>query len=492
MPKVPKATNAAPPTHVPTRGHQWYNEDPYPGKEHKGKGKGKKGKRPTNVIPQVLQGQNNVAVDGHGRRLCFNSSNLNKCRDAAHGAQCSKRMDRLVEKGVWLEECMIIEVFCGTARVTACLKQYGLSSCFGVDYLHSKQAASQVIIADLCTSEGTALVRQWLSHEFVVGIFLAPLCGSASRAREISLGKGCKHVGPRLLRDDEHPNGRPNLTLQERRRVSLANRLYHLTAELGLWAIRVGCIFCVENPQYSLFWATTFWTAVADKFQYTIFHFRQYGSARKKKTMLAHNGPAFHAICAKCPGQNAKHKHAAWGVNSATKRFATSEETASPMGLAKMIANCFVVALQSKGVQMPPQSIHEVDHLSLDYLRKLRATSGLQPRASRIPPLVRPFKAKTRLHTTSLTAVFKLYQKLPRALSTELPKGSKLLSVEPLPSTSIGRDEVPVADADSSVTDGHRDESLFCMTTDPFKRGVSACAMAKPRLPTLLGERVAL
>ena len=73
--------------------------------------------------------------------------------------------------------------------------------------------------------------------------------------------------------------------------------------------------------------------------------------------MLAHNGPAFNAICAKC----SKHKHAAWGVNRATKRCATSEETAYPIGLAKMIATCLVVALQAKGVQMPPQSIHESD-----------------------------------------------------------------------------------------------------------------------------------
>ena len=223
-----------------------------------------------------------------------------------------------------------------------------------------------------------------------------------------------QHVGPRPLRDDKYPNGRPNLTLQERNRVSLANRLYHLTAELGLWAICVGCLFCVENPQYSLFWATTFWTAVPDKFQYAIVHSCQYGSARKKKTMLAHSDPAFNAICAQCP--------AAWGVNSATKRFATSAETAYPMGLPKMIANCFVVAVQSKGVQMPPQSIHEADQLSLDYLRRSRATSGLQPRASPISPLVRIFKTRTRLHTTSLTAVFKLYQKLPRSLSTELPQ----------------------------------------------------------------------
>ena len=213
----------------------------------------------------------------------------------------------------------MIEIFCGTSRVTASLKQYGLVSSFGVDHIRAKQAAAQVVIADLCDPQGIALLHQWLAHEYVVGIFLAPPCGSASRARQIPLrGRKGGQYGPRPLRDDDHPNGLPNLTMQEKQRVSRANKLYHLTAVLADWAIAEGCFFCVENPQYSLFWATTFWTSVAGKFAYTIFHSCQYGSSRKKRTMLAHNHSAFRAICAKCPGQNSKHKHAAWGVNSTT------------------------------------------------------------------------------------------------------------------------------------------------------------------------------
>ncbi len=53
------------------------------------KGKGKKGKRAANVIPQALQGRNKVSVDNHNRWLCFNF-NLAKCKDAAHGAPCGK------------------------------------------------------------------------------------------------------------------------------------------------------------------------------------------------------------------------------------------------------------------------------------------------------------------------------------------------------------------------------------------------------------------
>ena len=65
-------------------------------------------------------------------------------------------MSKLVDNGVKLEQCMVIEIFCGTARVTACLKQYGLASCFGVDYIRSKQCAAQMVVADLRTPEGIA------------------------------------------------------------------------------------------------------------------------------------------------------------------------------------------------------------------------------------------------------------------------------------------------------------------------------------------------
>ena len=140
---------------------------------------------------------------------------------------------------------MVIEIFCGTSRVTASLKQYGLASSFGVDHIRAKQAAAQVVIADLCDPQGIALLHQWLAHEYVVGIFLAPPCGSASRARQIPLrGRKGGQYGPRPLKDDDHPNGLPNLTMQEKQRVSRANKLYHLTAVLADWAIAEGCFFC--------------------------------------------------------------------------------------------------------------------------------------------------------------------------------------------------------------------------------------------------------
>ena len=49
---------------------------------------------------------------------------------------------------------MIIEIFAGTARVTAELRKLGMVSAFGTDHVRHKQAAAQVVIAGLTTDEG--------------------------------------------------------------------------------------------------------------------------------------------------------------------------------------------------------------------------------------------------------------------------------------------------------------------------------------------------
>ena len=82
---------------------------------------------------------------------------------------------------------MIIKIFAGTSRVTAELKKFGMLSAFGTDHVRHKQAAAQVVIADLTTDAGVGLLMQWLSDKNVVGAFIAPPCGSASRARSIPL-----------------------------------------------------------------------------------------------------------------------------------------------------------------------------------------------------------------------------------------------------------------------------------------------------------------
>ncbi len=104
-----------------------------------------------------------------------------------------------------------------------------------------------------------------------------------------------------------------------------------------------------------------------------VFHSCQYGSARQKKTMIAFSPREFEVVNAVFKGQNSRHKHAKWGYMAKEKQFATSEETAYPMVLAKMFASCFDNALVSKGIAVPPETLEDIKDTSLQSLQQMRA-----------------------------------------------------------------------------------------------------------------------
>lgn len=176
-------------------------------------------------------------------------------------------------------------------------------------------------------------------------------------------------------------------------------------------------------------------------FQFSIFHICQYSGLRLKRPMLAFNADEFNMINRCCPGASAKHRHAKLGFDVANM-FAIASETAYPMPLARRIASQFVAALKKLGVQIKPQVMSEVEVNAQDSTRlsSLRAEAGLQPRASKLPPLI-PTNAFLVVLTTcidDLPAQF-LHQKLPAAMTLptplaliHLPKGSKFLRISSL------------------------------------------------------------
>ena len=132
---------------------------------------------------------------------------------------------------------------------------------------YDQNCVAPVSLVDLTTKRGRDLLAIWLKNPRVVGVFLAPPCGTASRARSIKLKR--KRNAPEPLRDDNNPNGLKSLSFVNRMKISQANKLYHLTAQVVKYAVQHGMIVCVENPQFSLFWATTFWVSVAKLLRYT-------------------------------------------------------------------------------------------------------------------------------------------------------------------------------------------------------------------------------
>ena len=338
-----------------------------------------------------------------------------------------------------IANAVIIEIFAGTSRVTACLRQIGLRSCFGVDHVKVKNLSGPVSVADLTKPEGIALLMSWINSRTVLGIFLAPPCGTASRARSIKLPRNLKrkyHSEPRPLRSNSQPNGVSGLGWLDKFKISKANKLYHLTAQLVKHCVKEGLLVCVENLQYSLFWATTFWQQVSHLVMYSTFHTCQYGSKRLKRTMFAHNHPSFAAINMKCPGVSSSHRHDKWGVTK--QGFATSEETAYPFVLAKTVAHAFAKALLSLKLTASAETFGELQASSSQVLQAIRGQTGLQPKAQKLPPIVPEHQTlikvtNTRSNLPSSQLAFRLksaveIQCLTSGKKITIPAYSKLVS----------------------------------------------------------------
>ena len=283
-----------------------------------------------------------------------------------------------------------LEICAGSARVTTCLQQLGLKSSFGVDHKRSKNAG-RVLIADLTHDEGKRLCWQWLSSPNCVGVFCAPPGGTCSRARgiPIRLPTGRLVPGPKPLRSDLFPDGFATLSGTSKARVDSANCLYAFVTEVCLYCIKHDMIVCIENPRQSLYWRTSFFKPLSDLLSFTVHQACAYGSERPKWTVLAHNTVTLHSLNQTCPGVGPDHRHKPWGMTG-TMSFSTSEETAYPMKLAYSIAFFLVQQLVLKGWKPPMDVLSPPDDVSYQYLRSI---AGVQPKASKIPPLVSEFES---------------------------------------------------------------------------------------------------
>ena len=122
------------------------------------------------------------------------------------------------QSGRPLQDAIIFEIFSGTARVSTCLPHFGLSSAFGIDDVRPKNWCAPISLLDLTAPKGRTLLRKWLNNPGVVGIFLAPPCGTASRAGCIKFTR--KREGPPPLRSDEFLNGLQNLSFVDKIKTS--------------------------------------------------------------------------------------------------------------------------------------------------------------------------------------------------------------------------------------------------------------------------------
>ena len=71
-----------------------------------------------------------------------------------------------------------MELFCGTAGLTAAFKRIGFNSAVAVDKISPKFSHASVVTLDLSKTEHQLLVLDWIRHDRTVAVFMAPPCGT--------------------------------------------------------------------------------------------------------------------------------------------------------------------------------------------------------------------------------------------------------------------------------------------------------------------------
>lgn len=277
----------------------------------------------------------------------------------------------------------MIEIFAGTGNLTAWIRKVGLTSSFGIDSTRFKNAKAPILTLDLLTQNGRTLLFQFLRNERVIAAWLAPPCGTSSKARTIPNG------GPPPLRDDFYPDGFSTLNSADLARVESANALYSLSAEVIDFCCEHGVLVFCENPFTSIFWKTSHFLKCKhlDELTFQAHTACAYGSKRPKRTLLASNHSCVEAINMQCPGN---HRHAKWGVQHINGRrvFATKEERHYPSGLCACVAQLLVNLCQFHGLQMPADSLQFAAKDTTSLLQQAKVETGIYTKLSKLPPLI--------------------------------------------------------------------------------------------------------
>ena len=324
-------------------------------------------------------------------------------------------------------EPFLLELFCGTAGVSAQFKKAG-GKAMGIDHhLNRSRLKAAAVKLDLTQRWVQKMVLQEIASGRIDGVFLAPPCGTSSRARCIPIKKKLKKKGapePRPLRSSFHPDGLPNLRGVNKAGVAAANTLYAFCVEVMEACERHNVLFIVENPSNSLMWETSFFSAVIHKYFFSDIDACEYGSEHKKSTgFLSNFFPG--RLQTKCSG---KHIHKPWTVKRSELgkwEFDTAKAAEYTLQLCLAIASSFIDVFRCDPNFVFEDSIEQ--HAS-------KVGSQLQPRRTRGPLLVAEFKHKVSVECLAADIPPKIITFEAAYPWQGIPVGSKLIDVQPLKS----------------------------------------------------------
>ena len=359
----------------------------------------------------------------------------------------------------------MVEVFAGAAVLCAVAKGAGLEASIAVDKVRKRTCRTSVVQLDLTLLHDQQLLETWLKSPQLLWVHLAPVCGTASRAREIRRFAN----DPKPLRSVLQPEGLDGLSNADQTRVDIANELFRYACRIFGLCCELGVCVTMENPKGSLFWLTVWvlqllvtWKIYCGDFQACMM-----GSGRNKWTRIISNCKAIEAMNISCDG---KHKHLPWGFaydDDLRQVWATSLESQYPKKMCVVLTSLILNFAATKQLVLKPHYLEgALDH-PLKQTQFSQVTAGRQPRAAKVPPLVPDFSSVATFVAADVQDLpCALMSKTPKAfvlhtkheVQVEIPANSRLLRISAradlrdggvcggLQSNKKAKGEVPVAD----------------------------------------------
>ena len=127
---------------------------------------------------------------------------------------------------------MVVEICAGSARLTKAARAKGFKG-IAVDHSSERSCGVNICEFELADPEQLESLLQYIRKyaAFIIAIWIAPSCGTASLSRERPLPGGVR--GPVPLRSSDRPDHIDGLSGADKLKVEKANQLYDAVQQIA-------------------------------------------------------------------------------------------------------------------------------------------------------------------------------------------------------------------------------------------------------------------
>ena len=337
-----------------------------------------------------------------------------------HGAHDGKKF-----VGKQISDLYILEICAGSARLSKAALDMGFMA-LAIDHKTTRSCGVPIQVWDLEDPNQLQLLLDFIEAESdkIAMVWMAPSCGTASRARERRQprleAQGVKVPIP--LRSLHQPDQIDGLSGTDKIKTERANILYKAIYDIALLCHSKDIFTAIENPFNSHFWSTTPMQELNQEVpnhKFVSFHNCCHGGDRDKLTSLWVNKDWVDSLEGRCDKQ---HTHKSWaptktktGVN-----FPTSEEAAYPHVLCARIISLIAGKVERMGARQR-STLQEQMNIETD-TKTDRIVLGCLPRGNKVKPLVAEYGNYILAFCNPQNDAFVVQ------LMATLPKGAKIVS----------------------------------------------------------------